>query len=1103
MSTKLDSLGPIVVIDSSASALAALKTLFSCTPADTGATYFLFQHLEPLHDSLILDILTQTTGMPTVQVSDDMLVRSNHVYRIPDKIHFIIIKQRLKINLQLLKTGLSMPIDTFLRSLAEQNQDPGIAIIGSSTLHILQKNETSQQSRHRDLAQQHLLMAFAPAALLINHKNQVLHACGPTLRYLDKHSGVTSQDFLEQIKHELQPKLRIALQRVTREKQHIVVNDVYLTIEDRKVRVRVTLKPLKMTNTPESLVLITFEDIPDLLDFHHTQKHQDPKLDKNYSQPLADELRLALENLQSKSKQLESSNESLQLAKEEVTLLNQELQLSTEEFHNSREELLSVSEELITINKQYTLGNDDLATFLSSKDIATLVLDTNLNIKHFTAATWSLLNLVRTDIGRPLTDIRLKFKDPTLLVDADKVISQLLPIEKEIFTDHGDCYLRRILPYRTLHNKVDGVVINFIDISEHKMTDEKIYRLASVLRDPNDAVTVMDLNGKITAWNKGATKMYGWSEQEALVMHVHKLFPELLHKDLTKMLKRIAKGDDVFNMETIRITKDKRKIDVWLTVTPLLDKDELIVAAAITERVMTINNQSQPDPLARVVNLRALIESASDAMLIVDTEGTVELANTQAERLFCYNNDALLGINIEQLMPNNVRHKHASLWQHFFVEPMVRTTGVGQELIAQTLKGKTFPVEVSLSPIETDKGRVVSVSIRDVSGRKPIEKSLRDALQVADSALATKARFLATASHDLRQPLHALKLLNKALLNKTTDPDSRKMLGIQSKSLSGMTHLLNSLLDISKLESGNVGPFICHFKIPPLLQRMHAEFESEAVNKGLDLRLKITEVIVISDPNLLGQLLQNLMANAIRYTDEGFVELSCVKHNDQILIAVRDTGVGIDSNELTNIFDEFHQVNRDPQERHGGLGLGLSIVQRIAKLLGTKINVSSTVGQGSCFSFFLPQGHLKMVELTTSKVTVNQAMIATSQILLIDDDSFVLEATQMLLSTHNGFTIRTASSPLEAFEQLNQVIPDLIITDFHLNHGETGMDIIRKIRKKVDKMIPAILVSGDTSASMEPLSTEENHIRVLIKPTDGDELITTVHSLLSQRVDAK
>ena len=1081
-----------------------MKTLFSSIAADTGAAYFLFQHLEPLHDSLIVEILTRTTGMPTAQVLDGMLVRPNHVYRIPANTHITLNKQCFRLNDPLLHAELSMPIDTFLRSLTEQNQESGIAIIGTSTSSIAvplaNKNDTSEQSRLRMLTQQHLLMDFAPAALLINHKNQVLHCSGPTSRYLDKPSSVTPQDFLEQITHELQPKLRIALQRVAKEKRRIVVDDVHMTREGRKVRVKIALKPLKMPTLPESLVLITLEDIPSLPAFQHTQNHLGPTEDKNFSSQLEDELRLALENLQSNVKQLESSNESLQLAKEEVTLLNQELQISTEEFQNSKEELQSVNEELITINDQYKLGNDDLANFLSSKDIATLVLDSNFNIKHFTAATWSLLNLVSSDIGRPLTDIRPKFKDTTLLDDADKVIRQLLPIEKEIFTDYGDCYLRRILPYRTLDNKVDGVVINFINISARRIADEKVHRLAAVVRDSNDAVTVMDLHGKITAWNKGATKMYGWSEQEALFMHVHKLIPESLHKDLTEMLRRIAQGDDVFSMETTRITKDNRKIDVWITVTPLHDKDEHIVAAAITERDMTIRNQLQSNLLASEANFRALIESAPDAMLIVDSEGLVELANTQAERLFCYNKDALLGIKIEQLMPDNVRQEHTSQRQQFFMDPMVRTIGVGQELFAQTFNGKTFPVEVSLSPIETDHGRVVTASIRDVSGRKLIEKNLRDALQVADSALATKARFLATASHYLRQPLHALKLLNKALLNKTTDPDSQRMLGVQSKSLSGMTHLLNSLLDISKLESGNVGPLICHFKVKPLLQRMQAEFESEAANKGLDLRLKVTGDIVISDPDLLGQLLQNLMANAIRYTDEGFVDLSCVKHKDQILISVRDTGVGIDNEELTHVFDEFHQVNRDPLERHGGLGLGLSIVQRIAMLLGTQINVSSIVGQGSCFSFSLPQGHLKRIELTTPKIIATRATVTTSQILLIDDDSYVLEATQMLLSTQNGFTIRTATSPHEAFEQSNHVLPDLIITDFHLNYAETGMDIIRKIRKHADIMIPAILVSGDTSASMEPLSIEENHIQVLIKPTDGDELITTVHWLLSQKV---
>jgi PAS domain S-box-containing protein len=823
-------------------------------------------------------------------------------------------------------------------------------------------------------------------------------------------------------------------------------------------------------------------------------------------QALEDELHRTHADLQSKIKELESSNLALELANQEVMSVNQEFQLSIEEFESSKEELQSINEELITVNSQYkdkvvqlALSNDDLANFLSSKDIATLVVDATFKIKHFTEATCGLLSLISTDIGRPLTDIRPKFNDPALLDDAYKVMSQLLPIEKEIFTDDGDCYLRRILPYRTRHNKIDGVVINFIDITARRRADDQIRRLAAIVRDSNDAVTVMDLHGKITAWNKGATKMYGWSEQEALLMYIYVLIPTSLHKDVTLMLQQIANGNDVFSMETTRITKDKCKIDVWLTVTPLQDKDGHIVAAAIIERDITKRNQLQANLLASEANFRALVESAPDAMLIVNSEGAVELANTQAERLFGYNKGALIGITIEQLMPDRSRHKHKTLRQQFFGKPRVRIMGAGQELFAQTIKGDEFPVEVSLSPIETDSGRVVSASIRDVSERIIIEKSLRDALKRADSALATKARFLATASHDLRQPLHALKLLNRALLSRTTDPSSQKMLNIQNESLSGMAHLLNSLLNISKLDSGNVGAKMSHFEVKPVLQRMQAEFELEAVNKGIDLRLKVTGDIVISDPDLLAQLLQNLMANAIRYTHTGFIDLSCVTQHEQVLIAVQDSGVGIPEKEIAHIFDEFHQVNRDPQERHGGLGLGLSIVQRIAMLLGIQVSVSSAIGQGSCFSFVLPQGQLNTTELTQAKLIAPLTTVANSHILLIDDDAYVLEATQMLLSTQNGFNIKTATSPPEAYESLNQVIPDLIITDFHLNHAETGIDIIRTIRKNTGEMIPVILISGDTSASMEPLTNEENFIEVLVKPTNGEELINTAQKLLSKK----
>lgn len=972
------------------------------------------------------------------------------------------------------------------------------------------KSYGSDQSRLSELIQQHLLLEFAPAAVLIDRKHQVLQFSGPTSRYLEQPAGAPSQDFLNLVRHGLRTKLRIALRRVADEKQRLVIDDLQITREGEKVRVKASLKPIKIPKLPDTLVLVTFEDVCEEPAQQPGKRFSSASADANLVQQMEDELHLTREDLQSHIEELESSNEELQAANEEVMSVNEELQSSNEELESSKEELQSMNEELITVNNQYkdkvgelAHSNDDLANLLSSKDIATLFVDAAGNIKHFTEAAKPLLNLISADIGRPLRDIRPKFGDSALMGDMHKVLHKLLPVEREIIIDSGDYYLQRILPYRTSDNRIDGVVINFIDITAHKEAEEQTRRLAAVVRDSNDAVTLTDINGNITAWNRGAQKMYGWSEREALAMRIHDLVPPLLHKDTSELLQRIARGDDVLSIDTCRVTKDKREIDVWLTLTPLRDQLGDIIAVASTERDVTQRNRLQSELRASEANFRALVESAPDALVIINANGSVEVTNTQAERLFGYGKNELLGISIDELIVEQLPDQHKTQRFGFFTNPTNRTMGDDRELSACTRDGRMIPVEVSLCPIETDRGKVVSAAIRDISARKKIDRALHAAKLAADSAMTAKSRFLSTASHDLRQPLQSLKLLNKALRKSIDEPKILKMLGMQNESLSGMTQLLNSLLDISKLESGTVDVDISDQFIEPILQRIHAEFKTTAKNKGLELRFNVANDVVCSDAGLLAQLIQNLLANAIRYTKTGFVELSCAKEKNHLLIAVRDSGIGISNEQLALIFDEFHQVNRDPQLRHGGLGLGLSIVQRIATLLGTEVKVASRVGFGSSFSFLLPEGqseNAKATQLTATQLKALRAptVLANSLILLVDDDPDVLEASQILLSMEQGFEIITAASPPAAYAILGETVPDLIITDFHFNHEDSGIDIIRTIRARGHRMIPALLVSGDTSPAMDKYVNNDNSIFLMTKPMDADDLISTARLLLSQ-----
>lgn len=503
----------------------------------------------------------------------------------------------------------------------------------------------------------------------------------------------------------------------------------------------------------------------------------------------------------------------------------------------------------------------------------------------------------------------------------------------------------------------------------------------------------------------------------------------------------------------------------------------------------------------RTAELTAYLESAPDALLIVDQAGAVQLANAQAATLFGYEQAALETMVIEQLLPPRFRDRHVGQRAGFFARAEVRPMGSTLELFALTKDGRELPIEVSLSPIKTETAQLVCAALRDVSERKQTDakllaatQQLQRAKEEAERATAAKSRFLATASHDLRQPLQSLNLLNSALCKSVEDPKTQQMLHMQRESLAGMRSLLNSLLDISRLDAGGVVAKFGPVALQPVFARMQADFEQQAVRKGLKLNIQPTEHNVHADPDLLAQMLMNLVANAIRYTNNGSVTLRSVAHGDQRSIEVIDTGIGIARDQLQHIFDEFHQIGRDRQQRDEGLGLGLSIVQRIATLLNTDIDVTSEQHKGSIFAFTLHKSDLP----ANKPVATGIAAQSTTQaiVLLVDDDPGVLESSQLLLEIE-GFNVIAAASAAAAYALIEQLAtaPAIVVTDYHLGGSETGIDMVRRIRRQAGRCVPAILVTGDTSPAVNNTMIDNMHL--LNKPIKPDQLLELMRQLLS------
>jgi PAS domain S-box-containing protein len=497
--------------------------------------------------------------------------------------------------------------------------------------------------------------------------------------------------------------------------------------------------------------------------------------------------------------------------------------------------------------------------------------------------------------------------------------------------------------------------------------------------------------------------------------------------------------------------------------------------------------------------VRSVLESAPDAMIIIDDGGAVLFANRQVTTLFGYDTAEVIHQPIERLLPERFRARHVGHRNGYSRAVRVRPMGNGLDLFAMRKDGSEFPVEISLSPIEQDGRMLTAAAIRDVTDRMRVEAEIREARAVADRANLGKSRFLATASHDLRQPLQALALLNGTLRRLVHDGDAREVIEQQEEAVAAMSRLLNALLDVSKLESGAIKPDITDFNVAQLLEELRREFTAIAANKGLELLVEPINATVHSDVSLLSQALKNLVSNAIKYTSRGWVRLRSNINGSFIRIEVCDSGPGIAADHLPFIFDEFYQVGVAANTSRDGYGLGLSIVQRVVKLLDLRIDVTSQPGQGSTFALEVPASHAGATHAVESGATRRAAASrpgGAQHLLLVEDDPGVRNATRMFLKGE-GYRVTTAATLDEALQGLQQN-PDiqLIISDYHLEGGTRGTEVIAAARSRFGADFRAILVTGDTSSAIAGLQRDE-HLRVTSKPINADELLGMIQALLA------
>jgi len=489
------------------------------------------------------------------------------------------------------------------------------------------------------------------------------------------------------------------------------------------------------------------------------------------------------------------------------------------------------------------------------------------------------------------------------------------------------------------------------------MDDDAFALMAS---ESPDALVLMTTQGHVLHWSKGAHAIFGYPRDEARGVLLKDLVVPVDHADEQRRRLEETLANGAITYESVRSRKDGSLLYVDVSTRRIQGPDGSVLILSAEKDVTHI--KVQRDAKLMEARFRDLLESTPDGIVMANPTGHIVIANSQAERLFGYDDGELRGRSVDMLLPERFRKAHVGHRSNYFLQPRKRSMGSGLDLAGLRKDGSEFPIEISLSPLRTEESAFVMSAIRDISERKRFEKALQEKNLELANANQAKDRFLAGMSHELRTPLNAIIGFTGTLLMKLPGPlndEQQKQLRTVQTSARHLLALINDLLDVSKIEAGKVELAFESVDCAAVVGEVAATLRPQADDKGLEFTVQAPDrpAVLRTDRRALSQIVLNLVGNAVKFTERGSVHLSLISNatGGGVEIRVDDSGVGIPLADQDKLFGAFTRVNSERAGAPEGTGLGLHLSQKLAELLGGKIVFRSESGKGSTFSLILPE----------------------------------------------------------------------------------------------------------------------------------------------------